>query len=90
MNRLAGPHGATRVPGRPGRRLIHEAQRRAVPPRRALLLKPNETDADAPLARLGPRSSTTHLTPLASGHIAGEALLAVLVPLLVALGLVMV
>jgi hypothetical protein len=53
-------------------------------------LKPNETDADAPLARLGPRSSTTHLTPLASGHIAGEALLAVLVPLLVALGLVMV
>jgi hypothetical protein len=38
-------------------------------------------------ARLSPRTSDTYQTPLASGLIAGEALVAVVVPILVILGL---
>ena len=39
-------------------------------------------------ARTHPRSSEVYQTPLASGLIAGEALVAVIVPLLIIIGIV--
>ena len=37
---------------------------------------------------LRPRQYDQHVTPLASGFIAGEAIIAVVIPILVAIGLV--
>jgi uncharacterized oligopeptide transporter (OPT) family protein len=43
--------------------------------------------AETVWGRVSPKSHARHLTPLASGFIAGEAIVAVVLPILVAIGL---